>query len=165
MSSDDPSAPSAPNLTEADAAFLSRAPVLVFLLVAAADGNIDKEEVAEFQNCCSQALEKPGGSLLRSAISVAADHMEEMIALCIQSDHCDQLATMRDLLESKIDPDRAFEFKAGLLMLGRQIANASSGDLPAAAGNIDDAEKKALAGLIDALDIDMVRLGQKMKKG
>lgn len=132
----------ASHFDERDVQVVAQAPVLVFLLVSAADGTIDKHEIKGFE------------SLLLS------EHYSDLLAVMARA-RLSVLATLRQLSENPVDylaelrridrildhrlPDSlALQVKRQLYDLGHHIASSSGLFLGEIGDSISDQERTAL---------------------
>ena len=121
-------------------------PILVFALVAGADGSIDKKEIQNFQK-----------QLLMGLI-VENDIMQQLMADLIP----DVAKLLKEVLDGKIDPKTTLEeivvavnsnlpgedaiaFKMSLMEIGKSIAEASGGFLGIFGSKISKEEEQTLA--------------------
>jgi hypothetical protein len=130
---------------------LAKAPALVFLLVAAADGNVDKKEIRQFQ----EILQDPAYQPLFAAMQESKSSVLELLAAIQSSERSpiDELAILRGILESLIPEDAATLYKVMLLKLAKSIAEASGGFLGVFGSKISKEEKFAIAAIANALGL------------
>jgi tellurite resistance protein len=106
---------------------LPRSPLLIFLLVAASDGKVDKKELANFQKVIigSGKLNSP---LLQKAIAEMLPNLERYL-LELTSGKFDYIGELKRIAEyvDKNHPAEAQTFKMSLLGLGKLIAESSGG--------------------------------------
>ncbi len=118
-------------LTGDDWALLAKAPCVVFVMVAAADGKVDKKELAMFGGLLRKHADVPL-PVFSKVLKIALANLEHMISELV---NCGippvvQLAQVRGLLDSgKMRPEEAADVAKGLYALGRAIASASGGFL------------------------------------
>jgi len=132
---------------------LTRAPILVFLMVAAADGKVDRKEAKRF----AKLLQSPDYEIFTALFALSdvspLDLLEQVQASL--TDPKAELEAVRHAIDSTLAPDNAINFKAGLLNLGKEIAEASGGLFGIFGSKISDEEKLAITviamglGLID----------------
>lgn len=130
---------------------LAKAPVLIFLLVAAADGSIDKKEIKQFQ----KILQDPAYQPLFAAMRESKSDLSEMLATMQNSERSlvDELAILRGILESLMPEDAATLYKVMLLKLAKSIAEASGGFLGVFGSKISKEETLAIAAIASALGL------------
>jgi hypothetical protein len=108
---------------------LARAPLLVFMLVADADGKVDRKERAALERLCSnpdQFSSPLFGAAVRHLVRDADHHFEALQRLELEP--LDELAAVAAELETAY-PDEARAFKRCLLQWGKAVAEASGGFL------------------------------------
>ncbi len=126
---------------------LARAPLYVFLFVAAADGKIDAQEAESFVNVLSSIYERTN-DLFRKIIFRIIPNLEPLIQEVIseETDMVEAFQTINDLADRKMSPGEAREFKEGLFFIGQKVAEKPSGLLRKKL-KIGETEKKALAAI------------------
>ena len=135
-----------------DARTLSRAPLLVFLLVAAADGKLDRKEFKKFGEVLEQAANCPSPRL-RQAINDMLPTMATIFEDVTQEhfNPIDELQRVAQIMDTQY-PAEARVFKESLLSLAIQVAQASGGFL--GFGNkIDKDEEEAIAAVAITLGL------------
>ncbi|GHA03212.1 hypothetical protein GCM10008090_10250 [Arenicella chitinivorans] len=132
---------------------LKQAPFLIFFLVAAADGSIDKKEVREFMEVLSnpEILNNP---LLNRIITNVINQIPSVISdmATKEIDYISELAQLKFIADSSLPDDQANHFKISLLLLGKKIAEASGGFF-GFGSKISKEEKGALAAIAVCLGI------------
>ncbi len=130
-----------------DLEHLACAAPFVFLLVAAADGTIDKKELKRF----SQLMSEEEYGILAAVMNQAGWSMEELLAACKQrlQDPVNELMALGQVIDKRLPGDTAVQFKAALLKLGHAIAQASGGFL-GFGKKIDKQEATMLALIVAA---------------
>ena len=121
---------------------IAQAPVLVFLLVSAADGTIDKREIKGFEAILTSP---PYADLLalmgRARLSVV-DTLRQLTEHPI--DYLAELKRIDRVLESRLPGAEAQHLKLQLYDLGRSVASASGRILGVVGSPISDQEQTAL---------------------
>ena len=125
---------------------LVRAPVIMFYLIAAADGCVDSDESDHFRDLLEGYMDIPS-PLLQRAIQKMLPRLNQYFAFLASPDfeRDEALAELRDILDRKY-PDEALGFKEALILLARQIAEASGGFL-GFGETVSDEEESALTDL------------------
>jgi tellurite resistance protein len=118
---------SKPEITDEESEVLVRSPLLVFLIVAAADGKVDKKELAAFQKVIAGVM-MGATPLLREAMSEMLPELERHLTELQEMNPVEQLQRLASILDTHF-PDEAENFKRGLLNIGIQIAESSGGFL------------------------------------
>lgn len=127
------------------------APLVVFLTVAAADGEVDDKEI----KCFSKLLQREDYMILTAAMANTGMSLPEMISYTqnnLKDPHA-ELLEINELLETILSEEAAFQFKATLLKLAKSIAEASGGLFGLFGSKISKNEKIALALVANALGL------------
>lgn len=108
---------------------LSRAPLLVFMLIAAADGTVDKKERAMLAKLCEN-VDKFPNPLFKAAVGEMVKNAERYFGE-FQAEGFDCVAALKAAAAAlhESHPAEAKEFKLCLLTWGQSIAEASGGFL------------------------------------
>jgi hypothetical protein len=132
---------------------LKKAPFLIFFLVAVSDGKIDKKEVIEFMKVLSnpELLNNP---LLNRIITNVINDIPNILAeMATQNiDYIAELGLLKSIADNNLSEDEANQFKISLLLIGKQIAEASGGFF-GFGSKISKQEKAALAAIGSCLGI------------
>ncbi len=139
-----------PAVTAEEGEMLARAPLLVFLLVAAADGKVDKKELASFEAIIDAVME--GASpLLRKAMSEMLPQMERFLGDMMGRNPVEDLQRVAAILDAHY-PNEAELFKRSLVAIAIKIANSSGGFL-GLGSKISKDEKIAIAAIAVTLGL------------
>lgn len=132
---------------------LARAPVLVFMMVAAADGNVDKKEQAMLAKLCNDVDQFPS-PLFQSAVTTMVKHAERYFSeFRAEGFNCQMnLADAIEVLEDE-HPEEAQAFKESLMAWGKAIAEASGGFL-GFGRKIGEEEAATLAVIAELIDLN-----------
>jgi hypothetical protein len=132
---------------------LKQSPFLIFFLVAAADGKVDKKELIEFVKLLAEP-EKFNNPLLNRIITNVINDIPSAIASMAQQqiDYIDELGKLKTIIDNKLSSEEANAFKVALLLVGKGIAEASGGFL-GFGSKISKEEKIALAAIALCLEI------------
>lgn len=137
-------------LSDEEWELLVRAPLLVFMAVAVADGKLDKKEMAAFEKVVANVM-TCATPLLRQAMAQMLPEMEYHLEQLQQQDSAADLARVAHILDTDF-ADEALAFKHSLVTIGIQIAEASGGFL--GFGNkISKEEGEAIAGIAVILGV------------
>lgn len=144
-----------PELTPDENGTLRRSIFMVFGLVAAADGKIDKKEMEMFMKVMvnPEVLACP---LMNRIVTNVIHDVPKMLASVFGEgtpDFAAELMMTRHIVESKLTEEQASTFKHALLKLGFAIASASGGFL-GFGSKISKQEKKALAAIAAILGVE-----------
>ena len=129
-------------------------PLWVFFAVAGADQNVDEKEVESFTNELQQAVFFKEPLVRDVLLGLAGDFQKIMEAF--QKDRRDVLAGLNDagsLLDTKATTDSANNFKRAMLLIGRNIAQASGGGPLGMGDKVSDQEKQAIVLVAAALKV------------
>ncbi len=131
---------------------LEFAPLWAFAGVAAIDNEIDDREKASLgQELAEWALYKE--PLVQEVFLSVNQNLVTALPAFL-SDSRDLLVGMKDvadLLERKVTPEQAHNFKGALILLARKIGEASGDSLVPGAENVSDQEKMAVVMIGTAL--------------
>lgn len=136
----------------ADDEVIARAPVLAFFLVAAADGNVDDKELADFEKMIGASSVFPS-ELFQKAIRDMRPRLQDYLSEMAteEVDHEAELKRLNDTLDEQYRAE-AKSFKLSLFGLATKIAEASGGFL--GVGNkISKEEEEALKTIALALGL------------
>lgn len=132
---------------------LKNAPFLIFFLISAADGKIDKKEVLEFIKILSAPESQDNALMVRiitNVISSVPDRLSEMVKGNVNP--AVELIKIRLILEANLSVEDAQAVKSALLDLGNRIASAS-GSFFGFGNKIDKKEKAALEAIAGCLGL------------
>ncbi len=134
---------------------LLRAPLLVFAVVAGADGTIDKKEIRKFQEQLLAAATGHQG-LMRELITALLADMEAQTRAVLggEVEPVEALKRVAAALDGRLPADEAQAVKIELLRMGKGIAEASGGFF-GFGSKISKAEKQALAALVILLNLEI----------
>jgi hypothetical protein len=142
------------DLTEEELQTLAYAPMAVFCMVAAADGNIDKKEIEAFRQELLKGLLTDSEILIRVTMG-AMEGFEEMIMKLLSQEEniLEKLMGVRVILDNRLPAEEADKFRSSLMTLGEAVASASGGFLGIFGSKIDKKEKKVLSALSELLGV------------
>ncbi|MFC7338515.1 hypothetical protein ACFQY0_15070 [Haloferula chungangensis] len=139
-------------LTDADWRVIAQAPIIAFVLVAAADGNVDKKELKRFAEILGGLAEQQGhlptARMMQTAMTIFAELIPRLVSG--EVDPLRELESFVSLADSKMSPDDAGKVKMSVLVLAKEVAEASGGFF-GFGSKIDKDEERALAVLIHVL--------------
>jgi hypothetical protein len=128
---------------------IAYAPVGVFLLVAGADGNVDKKEIGAFQKgLVGGVLGASNSEIMQQALlHVSKDLDDRLDVLTRQSGEAiaKMLFTAQQYVRAGAGPEAAQLFSNALCSLGEQVANASGGGFLGLGSKIGKEEKAILS--------------------
>lgn len=135
-------------LNEDEIKLLAYAPIAVFCVVAAADGNIDKKEVKAFQVELLKGIITDSELMQNVMVHVMSD-FEPMITRFLQQEvnAREILEQILQLLNGRLEVEEAHKFKLSMLSIGKSVAEASGGFMGMFGSKISKEEKRALEGL------------------
>ena len=138
--------------TDEEWELIEKAPVVVFLLVAAADGKIDDKELKMFSKMVSRVLEKDSHELTQGMMGFALVKAGALIPSLINSGNpAGVLQRFTQLLDQKVGEPDATHVKLTLIGLAKKIGEASGGFL-GFGKKISKEEEEAIAGITDILN-------------
>jgi hypothetical protein len=145
-----PVAAAGPAITEEESEMLARAPLMVFMLVAAADGKVYKKELAGFE-AIIDAVMAGATPLLRKAMSEMLPQLERFLNEMAERNPVEDLQRVAAILDTHY-PSEAEVFKRTLIAIAIKIANASGGFL-GMGSKISKDEKIAIAAIAVTLGL------------
>jgi hypothetical protein len=131
-------------LSEDEKRRLAYAPFVVFVMISAADGKVDRKEL----NAFVRALREQKDELLREVITLVPKPPQEIISE-ILGDFEGALSGLRESIEAadaRLPKGQAIKLKVGLWDIANKVASASGGVLGFGA-RVSDEEKAALEAL------------------
>ncbi len=139
------------SLSEEARATIGTAPALVFLLVAAADGDIDRKELKTFQ----KLIASNDYQVLLAMMMQAGSSPGEIVQGILASERppLEQLAAVSQAIDEGLPPESAQAVKVMLLALAKSIAEASGGLLGLFGKKISEEETAALAVIAHTLGL------------
>ncbi|MET1076646.1 MAG: hypothetical protein ABWY06_01360 [Pseudomonas sp.] len=134
---------------------LKMAPFLVFFLVAAADGRIDKKELLAFGKLLSNSARYSNPLLTRIITNIISD-IPALAGTLTQKrlNFAAELTIIRGIVDSRMPLPQAEAFKRALFQVGQDIAEASGGFF-GFGSKISKEERLALACIAFCLDIQL----------
>lgn len=139
-------------LEKQDRLAIAQAPLLVFLLVSAADGTIDEKEIARFQ---ALLISEPYRELLErmeQAQVVIGDSLQSLAAT--EVDYLAELERIDLALQRHASEGDARRIKRLLVELGESIAASSGGVSDGDEGSIGPEERTALKVIAGILGVN-----------
>ena len=143
-------------LTDAEAELMLRAPILVCILVAGADGHIDRKEIKEAIAVARK--QKESASVLSGYFTIMAEDFEDKIKILIQSYPYESTQRTPLIVEelqglnalwTKLDPAFATAYYKMLKNLAGRIASSSGGLLGMKRVSQEEARYAALPMIAD----------------
>jgi hypothetical protein len=135
---------------------LQFAPLWVFSAVAAADRNIDKKEIEALAKELQEAILYKEPLVRDVLVSVATDFSNIMSQYKADSRNVTTgLQDVADLLDKKVTQQQAQNFKRAMLLIGRNVAEASGGGLFGRGKKMSDEETAALTLAAVALRVSL----------
>lgn len=129
-------------------------PVVVFALIASADGSIDKKEVQSFQHQLIQGLVVDNPMIQQLMIDVIPN-LESLMREVLEG-HVDPKLILESItasVDEKLSMEDAMHYKLSLIQMGKTIAESSGGILGILGNKISKEEEQALAALTIILNI------------
>ena len=132
---------------------LKQAPFLIFFLVAASDGKVDKKEVVAFANLLSDPNKITNPLLIRIITNVINNTREMLADMATRKlDFVGELTKLGSVVDNNMPEAEANAFKVSLLSMAVEIAGASGGFL-GFGSKISKEEKASIAGIALCLGI------------
>lgn len=133
---------------------IAKGPVLAFLLVAAADGKVDKKELEGFGKVITQLAAQQQHKAVARMMQTAYGNLNTMIPALV-SDMGNAVATFESvtkLIDTRFAKEDAMMIKTAILFLAREIAESSGGFL-GFGPKISKDEKMALVAIMNLLGL------------
>ena len=143
--------PTTSSLSEDIRNVLGRAPVLIFLLVAAADGQIDKKELKTFQKLIGETQYEVLLAMMQQAEASPSEAIQQLLA--DGGNLIEHLATLTQTLNEVLPSDFASAVKGALFAFARDISQASGGFLGIFGRKMGKEEKAVLALIAQAFGL------------
>ncbi|MCL1035698.1 hypothetical protein L2750_00805 [Shewanella submarina] len=132
---------------------LMYSPLLVFLLVAGADGKVEPKEVQSFLKVLTDkaVLSHP---ILNAIVNGIAPDLQQHVQELIQTgdNYLEQLTEIAELADANFEQEMSESFKYGLYYIGEKVASTSRG-FWGFGGKPGKPEKAALAAIAGVLNI------------
>jgi len=132
-------------------------PFQVFVLVAGADQNIDKDEVAQLQADLKDAPFYKDPMHRELTIDILGSDINALIKKAMDmSTFVERASQMKQTLEAKLTVDEYQRFVASMFINGLKIARASGGGVFGRGDKVSEEEKRALVlfAALFGLDLD-----------
>jgi hypothetical protein len=123
-------------------------PVVVFGIVAGADGSIDKKEIKQFQDELIKGIVVDNRfmqQIMAEVLPVVPELLQDV--LTVKVDPKEVLENITRAIDAKLPLKDAYEFKLALVMTGKEIAEASGGFLGMFGSKMSKEEEQALAAI------------------
>jgi hypothetical protein len=142
-------------LSEEDLSILTYAPVLVFFIVAVADGIIDKNEIRAFHKEIIKGV-NTDSDLMKKVIVRLIENFDKLVTSLVNKnvDASQAMMAVLSVLSSKVPDEESDKFKISMLGIGKKIAEASGGFLGIFGSKISKEEKAALDFLSQMLGVE-----------
>jgi hypothetical protein len=135
---------------------LQFAPLWTFTAVAGADRKIDEKEIQALAKELQEAILFKEPLVRDVLLSVASDFSNVMLRY--KKDSRDTIGGLREaasILDRKATPQQARNFKGAMLLIGRNVAEASGGGLLGLGSKMSDEEKTAFVLVAAALGVSL----------
>ena len=129
-------------------------PIVVFAVVASADGAIDKKEIRSFQQQLIHGL-IVDNHIMQQIVTDLMPNLTQFMAEVLEGDvePTSVLESITATVDAKLSSEDAMHYKLSLMQIGKSIAGSSAGFLGMFGDKISDKEKQALAALTAILKI------------
>ena len=146
----------------ADQDTLDRSPIIIFLFIAAADGNIDRKELESFRKILHEFGNLPA-SMFKGILVRCLNEIERHFAE-IASNPMSPITLMVEIpsisaVIAKCPEEEQTSIREGLYRLGHKIASASGGGFLGLGSKISKEERAALKLLASLLEVDPKAMG------
>lgn len=142
-------APAADNqLTESDWQVMAEGPILAFLLVASADGKVDKKEIAEFGKVLTVLAMQQTHPVVARMMSMAYHNLDGILQHLFsgQLNPAKKMQAFTTLVNQRFTDEEAQMIKSSLMFLAEKVASSSGGFL-GFGPKISKDEKEAIGAL------------------
>ena len=142
-------------LTESQWTAIAAAPVIVFMLVAAADGQVDARELSAFGKKLTESLASPG-RVMKGAVTRALPNLAFLTEKLAESGverMAGLLVAARQMVDETVGRGEGHRFASALYALGESVASASGGGFFGLGNKISAEERVILGGLKELLRI------------
>ncbi len=145
-------------IAEAHWEILAHAPLAVFMVVAGADGEVDKKEIAAFQKKLVEGVVGASDSaIMQLALVRASSDLEQRLGNLSQQkpdDLARLIASSRQVVSAGAGADEAAAYATALYAIGEAVASASGGGLFGFGSKIGKEERAVLDGIRTLLQLD-----------
>jgi len=133
---------------------LKQSVFLIFFIVAAADGKVDKKELIAFVKLLSDP-EKIKNSLLNRIVTNVINDVPTIVYEMAKKklDYIEELGKLKKIIDDNLSSEEANSFKISLFLVGKEIAEASGGFF-GFGSKISKEEKGALAAIALCLGVN-----------
>ncbi|MES9939260.1 MAG: hypothetical protein ABW104_00220 [Candidatus Thiodiazotropha sp. 6PLUC2] len=135
--------------------YILYSPIVVFALVAGADGTIDRKEVVSFHKELLKGI--AGDSAMMQHVMIEVIPNMESLTKDVLHGEVDPKSVIEKIAKAvdlKLSDDEAMQFKLSLLQFGKAVAESSGGFLGIFGNKISKEEKTALAALAVLLKVN-----------
>jgi len=129
-------------------------PIVVFALIASADGSIDKKEIQGFQQ---QLIQGPiaDNHIMRQLMMDVLPNLEQLMRDVLEGiiDPKSILEEITAAVDTKLTSEDAMQYKLSLMQIGKTVAESSGGILGLFGDNVSNEEQQTLSALKTILKI------------
>jgi hypothetical protein len=136
-----------PRLDAQDLGALAMGPFLAFLLVAGADGPVDRKQAAQFTRSLAAAVdrhESPVREVFTEALENFREYLNEIKG---EVQIVGRIRSLADVIDRSLPASPSAAYRMALLLLAREVAEASGGGLLGLGDKVSEREQKAIAAL------------------
>jgi len=131
-------------------------PFQVFVLVAGADGRIDKEEIAQLQKDLRDAPFYKDALHRELFIDIVSSDINALILeVADVSKLVERANRMKTVLKQKLTPDEYQSFLGSMFINGLKVARASGGGVLGLGDKVSEEEKRALATFAAIFEVNV----------
>ena len=147
--------------TQEEWQLLKLLPFQVFVLVAGADGRVDKEEVAQLQKDLRDAPFYKDPLHRELFVDILSSDINSLIREAADATKLPARASqMKTILQQKLTPEEYQRFIGSMFINGVKVARASGGGVLGLGDKVSEEEKRALALFAAMFDLDAANVSK-----
>ncbi len=147
--------------TQEEWGLLKLLPFQVFIMVAGADGRIDKEEVGQLQKDLRDAPFYKDALHKELFMDILSSDINALIQEAGNATKLpERLSQMKIILKQKLAPEEYQRFLGSMFMNGVKVARASGGGVLGLGEKVSAEEKRALAVFAANFELDLANLSK-----
>lgn len=147
--------------TQEEWQLLKLLPFQVFVLVAGADGRVDKEEVAQLQKDLRDAPFYKDPLHRELFVDILSSDINSLIREAADATKLPARASqMKTILQQKLTPEEYQRFIGSMFINGVKVARASGGGILGLGDKVSEEEKRALALFAAMFDLDAANVSK-----
>jgi hypothetical protein len=147
--------------TQEEWQLLKLLPFQVFVLVAGADGRIDKEEVAQLQKDLRDAPFYKDVLHRELFVDILSSDINALIKEAADATKlAERAGKMKAILQQKLTPEEYQRFVGSMFINGLKVARASGGGILGLGDKVSEEEKRALTMFATVFELDVGSLSK-----